>query len=524
MAAMMQRVGDIGIPDTGSLRRETQGKWSLKLRHYSGMKLGLDFPLRYYPRSFLSLLLLAFGLVAAPLIVAFYNAAVYVEELANQSQTAVSQAAQASRGSRLLVEQATALERVVRQYLILDDAELLNDYARLRANFKANTSELSLQPLDELQLHQLNATIDLEQTLYEQLLASPTTEQAKTALVEGYVRLSNSARDVLNTSNALIDREVESMRLTGQRAQSTLWLQLAATIPLGVLLAIWVTLLIARPIRQLDQAIRRLGAGEFDNSISVGGPADLKYLGARLEWLRQRLIDVEQQKLLFLRHVSHELKTPLTALREGSELLIEGTAGPLSESQREVVEILQQKSLHLQQLIEDLLNYQRAQDSVGRLKLAAAQFERIVQQALADHELAARARGIRADLRLEPVVLRADEDKLHAVVANLVSNAIKYSPDGGIISLTLRREGDRVVLEVGDAGPGIPPEDRERVFDWFYRGRPAHHGRVRGSGLGLGIAKEFVAAHGGRIEVVDHPAGGAHFRVTLPLAEAEPRS
>lgn len=486
------------------------------------MKIGLDFPRSYYPRSFLSLLLLAFALVAAPLIVAFYNAAVYVEELANQSQTAVSQAAQASRGSRLLVEQTTALERVVRQYLILDDAELLNDYNRLRANFKINTSELSLQPLDELQLRELNRTIDREQVLYERLLTTAATTEAKTALIDGYVDLSNLARDVLNTSNALIDREVESMRLTGQRARRTLWLQFAATIPLGILLAIWVTLLIARPIRQLDQAIRHLGAGEFDQDIRVGGPADLRYLGGRLEWLRQRLIDVEQQKVLFLRHVSHELKTPLTALREGSELLIEGTAGPLSAGQLEVVGILRQKSVQLQQLIEDLLNYQRAQDGVGRLKLSALQFERVVERALADHRLAAQGRRIQTDLRLEPVVLRADEDKLLAVVTNLVSNAIKYSPDGGMISLALRREGDQVVFEVGDAGPGIPPEDRERIFDWFYQGQPLHHGRVRGSGLGLAIAKEFVLAHGGRIEVVDHPSGGAHFRVTLPLVATPP--
>src|SRR6266498_3567140 len=404
------------------------------------MKIGLDFPQRYYPRSFLSLLLLAFALVAAPLIVAFYNAAVYVEQLADQSQTAVSQAAQASRGSRLLVEQTTALERVVRQYLILDDAELLNDYGRLRANFKANTSELSLQPLDE------------------QLLGKPATEAGKTALVDGYGALSDLARDVLNTSNALIDREVESMRRTAERAQRILWLQLAATIPLGVLLAVGVTLLIARPIRQLDQAIRRLGAGEFDSDIRVGGPADLKYLGGRLEWLRERLIELEQQKRLFLRHVSHELKTPLTALREGSELLADETAGPLSAGQREVVGILRQNSVRLQQLIEDLLNYHRAEESVGRLELAAVRFDRIVEQALEDHRLAARARAIRVDLRLERVMLHADEEKLRTVVANLVSNAIKYSPDGGIISLALHPEGDKVVLDVEDTGPGIPPE------------------------------------------------------------------
>jgi two-component system sensor histidine kinase GlrK len=486
------------------------------------VKIGLDFAQSYYPRSFLGLLLLAFFLVAAPLIVAFYNAAVYVEQLAGQSQTAVSQAAQASRGSRLLVEQTTALERVVRQYLILDDEELINDYSRLRANFKANTSELSLQPLDEAQLSELNNTIDMEQTLYEQLIRKPATPQEKTALVGGYMVLSDLARNVLNTSNALIDREVESMRKTGERAQRILWLQLAATIPLGVLLAIGVTIFIARPIRQLDLAIRRLGAGEFEGTIRVVGPADLEYLGGRLDWLRQRLIELEQQKRLFLRHISHELKTPLTALREGSELLIEGTAGALSPGQREIVEILRQKSSQLQRLIEDLLNYHRVQESVGRLDLKEVRFDRVVEQALEDHRLVAQARRIRANLRLDPFTLHADEDKLRAVVANLVSNAIKYSPDEGMISLALRQQGDEAVLDIGDAGPGVPIEDREKIFDWFYQGEGAPRGRLRGSGLGLAIAREFVLAHGGRIEILQESGPGAHFRVTLPAGTPPP--
>jgi two-component system, NtrC family, sensor histidine kinase GlrK len=482
------------------------------------MKIGLDFPQRYYPRSFLGLLLIAFAVVALPLVVAFYNAAVYVEQLADQSQTAVSQAAQASRGSRLLVEQTTALERVVRQYLVLEDEELLNDYARLRTGFKQNTSELSLQPLDELQLRELNRTIEKEQELYELLLRGPAAQADKTALIEGYVALTDDAREVLNTSNALIDREVESMRRTGERAQRILWLQLLATIPLGVLLAVGVTLLIARPIRQLDQAIRRLGAGEFDGEIRVGGPADLEYLGARLEWLRQKLIEIDQQKRLFLRHVSHELKTPLTSLREGSELLAERTAGPLTEDQREIVAILQQKSVQLQQLIEDLIDYHRAQESVGRLELVPVRLDQVIEQVLDDHRLAAQARAIRTDLRLEPATLQADEEKLRAVAANLVSNAIKYSHDGGIISLALRHDGGNVVFDVCDEGPGIPPEDRNRIFDWFYQGGHGHHGRVQGSGLGLAIAKEFVAAHGGSIAIVDGRADGAHFRVTLPAA------
>jgi two-component system sensor histidine kinase GlrK len=289
-----------------------------------------------------------------------------------------------------------------------------------------------------------------------------------------------------------------------------------------VLLAIGVTIFIARPIRQLDLAIRRLGAGEFEGTIRVVGPADLEYLGGRLDWLRQRLIELEQQKRLFLRHISHELKTPLTALREGSELLIEGTAGALSPGQREIVEILRQKSSQLQRLIEDLLNYHRVQESVGRLDLKEVRFDRVVEQALEDHRLVAQARRIRANLRLDPFTLHADEDKLRAVVANLVSNAIKYSPDEGMISLALRQQGDEAVLDIGDAGPGVPIEDREKIFDWFYQGEGAPRGRLRGSGLGLAIAREFVLAHGGRIEILQESGPGAHFRVTLPAGTPLP--
>ncbi len=328
--------------------------------------------------------------------------------------------------------------------------------------------------------------------------------------------LSDLARGVLEVSNKLIDRELERMRETGAHAQRILWWQLIATIPVGVLIAIGVTFLIARPIQQLDQAIRRLGAGQFAGDITVKGPEDLEYLGKRLDWLRQRLGELEQQQRLFLRHVSHELKTPLTSLREGSELLADGATGQLTEQQREIARILRQKSMQLQGMIEELLDYQRAQESVARLEFAPVRLDAVVRRVVEDHRLAAGRRGIRAQLHLEPIMLRGDGEKLRVVVDNLVSNAVKYSPDGGTITLALRREHEDVVLDVSDTGPGIPAEDHGRIFDWFFRGEHGHHGRVQGSGLGLAIAKEFVAAHSGRIEVVNDEGAGGHFRVSLP--------
>ena len=152
--------------------------------------------------------------------------------------------------------------------------------------------------------------------------------------VGGFVGLTEHAGAITARSNELIDREVETMLATAARAQRIIFWQLLALIPVVVFLVIGFTIVIMRPIRQIDLGIRRMGSGELGVPVNVSGPEDLQYLGERLDWMRRRLLDLEQQKNRFLRHVSHELKTPLTAVREGAELLSEEVVGKLEPRQR----------------------------------------------------------------------------------------------------------------------------------------------------------------------------------------------
>ena len=482
------------------------------------MKRTFEFAALRYPKSFLKLLLLGFCLVSLPLILALLNATADVERLTTQNQTAVDQAAETARDSRVLKDQTMAMERLARQYLILDDASLLADYATVRSGFKQTSSGMSLLPLDESQLQSLNKTIDKEQELFDQLGRKHENSADRGRLIAGYVELSELANNVLQQSNLLIDREIAHMGVVARRTQRSLLWQLAASIPLGVLIAALFAFLIAKPIRQLDQAIRQLGGAEFATGIRVDGPADLAYLGQRLEWLRQRLVELEEQKTKFLHHVSHELKTPLTALREGAELLADGSSGVLNRQQSEIAEILRHSSLQLQRMIESLLGYQNALVGINRLECRSIDLSDVARKVAEAHTLAIAARKLNFLLRLEPAVLTADAEKLQVVVDNLLSNAIKYSPEGGTISLAVRAETDAVVIEVNDAGPGIAAEDKERVFDWFFQGKLGHQGRIKGSGLGLAIAREFVLAHRGNIELVADRGPGAHFRVSLPVS------
>ena len=142
---------------------------------------------------------------------------------------------------------------------------------------------------------------------------------------------------------------------------------------LALAIALAFTRFIVRPIAELDASIRQLGSADFTRPIKVRGPEDLRYLGEQLDWLRRRLTELEAQKNRFLRNVSHELKTPLTALREGAELLNDGIAGALAPQQQQVVAIMRDNSVKLQRLIEDLLDYQRALHAAASLDLQVGQ-------------------------------------------------------------------------------------------------------------------------------------------------------
>ena len=288
----------------------------------------------YYPRSFPRLLAVGFTLVALPLVFALVNNAVTVDRLVNRSQNAVYQAVQATQSGRRLAQQLTALERTARQMVILDDRSLLETYVANRRRLDQAVGEFANLPLDADQKRALEDIVRGEAAVFGALSgAGPKSPEARAA-VESFILLSEQAQALVTRSNALIDREVEAMRETADRAQRiTLW-QMLALVPVVVFLVIGFSILIARPIRQIDAAIRQLGGGQLRVPVAVNGPQDLEHLGERLEWMRRELLDVEQQKNRFLRQVSHELKTPLTALREGAELLSEEAVGKLTPEQR----------------------------------------------------------------------------------------------------------------------------------------------------------------------------------------------
>jgi two-component system sensor histidine kinase GlrK len=473
----------------------------------------------YYPRSFSKLLLVGFALIALPLMFALINNAFSIDRLGNLSQKAVYQAVQATQSSRKLAEVITGMERTAHQMLILGDRSLLDTYRVHRKQLLATAGEFRNLPFDTEQRGALREIVTGEAAIYDLLSNPAAPQEALQKGVEAFVGLADRAQEINRRSNALIDREVENMRSTARQAQHiTLW-QLLALFPVVIFLVVGFTILIARPIRQIDDAIRRLGQADFSVPVQVGGPEDLQHLGERLDWMRQRLADLEQQKNRFLRHMSHELKTPLTALREGAELLSDEIVGALTPEQREIAEILRHNSIELQKLIEDLLSYGASQSHKPTLELAPVELKRVVNRVLDDQKLALRGKGLKLNVAVRDLRLSADFEKLRVMLDNLVSNAIKFSPAGGAISVSAIEVENAVEIEVADQGPGVAPEERKLVFEPFYRGQYAADALVKGTGIGLSVVREYAQMHGGSAEIVDD-GPGARIRVRLPLSPA----
>lgn len=471
------------------------------------------------PKSLNGFLLLGLSVLAGPLLLAILNATVQMRHLADSSQRLVADGVRTTRLSQDLYAQIALLERSARLYQVLGDASVLAAFRdhddRLGAIVSALNGQLRSAPA-KAQLARLN---DVQGQIRDLVLDGRSPNRDSPELASAFSSLSDLAYSAAALSNEQIDSDVAALRREADRARGELFFESTLLLPVVLIVVALFALRLSRPLRQIDRAIDELGRGNFSHNIAVSGPVDLERLGQQLEWLRNRLLELAQERNRFLRHMSHELKTPLANIREGTELLMDGAVGPLSTGQREVTEILRDNGIKLQRLIENLLGFSAWQSNSTGLDVTEFRLRPVVRQVLENQQLTLVSQRVRLDVNIEDLTLQADRGKVRLILENLLSNAIKYSPRGGVITLRAVADGEQLVLEVADSGPGVPPEERSRIFEAFYTGRAAS-GRVPGTGIGLSVVNEFVNVHQGTVEIVDGEFPGAHFRIRMPLRVA----
>jgi signal transduction histidine kinase len=231
--------------------------------------------------------------------------------------------------------------------------------------------------------------------------------------------------------------------------------------------------------------------------------------------------ELDRLKDEFISTVSHELRTPLTSMMGFLEMLREGEAGELTDEQERFLAIVYRSSERLQRLVGDLLFVGRLDATGLELDLEPVGIDEVAREALESHAALARSRGLElvADLDTVPP-FRGDAERLSQLIGNLVSNALKFTPAGGVVTTRTFVDGTTAVIEVEDTGIGIPRAELTRVFERFFRSSIATEQAIPGTGLGLVISKAIAEAHGGSIGVRSDPGRGTCFRVELPLLGA----
>ena len=445
------------------------------------------------------------------------------------SAIASRQQAASAQGRRL-----DDMSASIRKYAITRDPEYLERLASVARLYESQIRAFEIQALTP---QEEAAARDLA------LAWTPVSAAIDSLVIEGSLRpvsamSPDSARRVADEIDGLAGATdtfaaatrfamLDELRGVDRRAASTtrlFWMiAVAALLMVGVLATVLVRSIVV-PLDRLARATREIARGHFGAQLPASGTDELATVARDFNEMSARLEQLDRMKRDFISNVSHDLKSPLAAIQEANDALLDGLTGPLGDRQRRLLEMSRDSGRRLASMIHKLLDLSRldARPTPARelLDLWA-----LTQRAI-DHVNATRdARGRGPTVIFDQPVrllLRADAEEIAQVLDNLLENAVKFSPNEGTVRVTLDDEDGVAVLRVADQGPGVPDAERHRIFERFYQADAGRTTRDHGVGLGLAICRHVVDAHGGSIAVHDNEPAGAIFEVRIPGAIAVP--
>jgi len=296
----------------------------------------------------------------------------------------------------------------------------------------------------------------------------------------------------------------------------------AAALVLSVILAWLMARWVAAPLGRTAQAARAVAAGDYNQQLEPQGPAEAESMALAFNEMVDRVQASQQAQRDFVANVSHELKTPLTSIQGFAQAITDGTAEDI-QSVHHAARVIYEESDRLRRMVEDLLDLARFDAGQVMFDRQPVELEGLVGAVVERLSVRAAERAVRVENLLTdfpPII--GDGDRLAQVFTNLVDNAIKHMPEGGVVKLHGEHRHGWITIHVDDSGSGIPPEELSRIFERFYQLDKARAGGPgRGVGLGLAISREIVQAHGGRLVAQSEPGRGSRFTVQLPVVQPD---
>jgi two-component system sensor histidine kinase GlrK len=412
------------------------------------------------------------------------------------------------------------LERFAGQYVVLKEQELLDQYTEQRHQLKILLNK-NIDHYNDKQLLEFISIYSGKVIEIDLLLNTKPANLVNLNQIQSHFKQLSQINQQLSLHlNRIINQQAEDMESSANSIKQTMLLSLYI-IPITFLIAGVFIVLITRPLKVLLGKIKILEQGRFQSPITVKGSTEIEEIAEALELMRSRLHALELQKSSFIRHISHELKTPLAAVREGTELIYDNSVGKLNSDQQEITKIIRTSVSRLQQLIEDLLDFNIVLDSTSLQDAEVFYLGQEIDQALTLRVLDFKRKQLTVDKNLSDISVQCNRKQFSIILDNLLSNAIKFSPDQGVIAIKAWVEERTLQLSITDQGLGIPSSLHDKIFDAFYQGNTEHNSPIKSSGLGLTIVKELLMRLNGSVNITSNTNSPSFttFRISLPKAQ-----
>jgi two-component system sensor histidine kinase GlrK len=285
-----------------------------------------------------------------------------------------------------------------------------------------------------------------------------------------------------------------------------------------VLMSLFITKSISRPIELLKNKTREIAQGNFEGKLLVRSPPEIAELAAAIDSMCEKLLELDRLKADFFAYMSHELRTPLTAIKEGTGLLLDGVGGDTTEKQRKLLGILAEESNRLINVVSSLLDLSKMEAGMMVYDFEVTHVDPLIKRAVAEITPLVEAKRIRLESEVEAMLapVRIDPERILQVLRNLLGNAVKFTPNGGMVRIAAKPADGKLAISVKDSGPGIAAESLTAIFEKFNQGSRQSPYTRQGTGLGLAIAKTIITTHGGKIWAESELGKGSTFVFVLP--------
>jgi two-component system sensor histidine kinase GlrK len=421
-----------------------------------------------------------------------------------------------------LVDSMFSQRRFEQKYILTQDAVLHSQFRAAKEDFDGYLALLGAAPLNPAQKDSV-AKVKTYHQRYQDLVHAEVQYLKENRIYDGNwykVETEKALDGVLRELEKLeeyshenVFNKAKMVSEAGTSAQRVAVFSFLITILLAILLSFLITRSITTPLIKLVKKTRQIPDGLFACEIDISAPPEITELTEAFTVMCSRLKEVDRLKADFFSMISHELRTPLTTIKEGTNLLLEGTGGALTEKQERLLAIIGAESNRLTVMVNSILDLSKMEAGMMKYTFEQESIVPLIAKAMTEIAPYAESKKIRLERHINHDIAscRMDGTRIIEVLRNLIGNAVKFTPEGGLITIAAYPAPDGMEVSVSDTGAGIPPENLTTIFEKF-----ASSDLKKGTGLGLAIVKNIIAAHGGKVWAESEPGKGSRFIFALP--------